>query len=265
MDLELKGRAAIVTGGSRGIGKAVALALAREGCDLAICARSKGPLEEAASDLATETGRKVLPIVCDTRDDEAITRFVDKAAEALGGIQILVNNAALAGGAPGAFEEVIDTAILQDFDEKVLGYLRCSQAAARHMKTAGWGRIVSVGGLPGRSPGGMVSAGLRNIAVVNLSKSMADHLGPFGVTVNVVNPGMTITEADLAEYEERAEQEGKTTDAIVAQLAEVTLTRHIPTAAEVAKVIAFLCSPAAVTITGEAINVSGSPSQDVHI
>ncbi len=265
MDLELKGRTAIVTGGSRGIGKAAALALAQEGCDLAICARSKRPLEEAAAEVAAATGRRVLPIVCDTRDGEAISHFVDQAAEALGGVQILVNNAALAGGAPGGFEEVVDSAVLQDFNEKTLGYLRSSQAAARHMKAAGWGRIVSVAGLPGRSPGGMISAGLRNIAVVNLSKSMADHLGAFGVTVNVVYPGMTITEEDLTEYEKQAAREGKTTDQIIARLAKATLTGHIPTAAEVAKVIAFLCSPAAVTITGEAINVSGGPSQDVHV
>lgn len=265
MDLGLEGRPAIVTGGSRGIGKATALALAQEGCDVAICARNKGPLEETAAELANKTGRRIVPIVCDTLNSNSVAQFVAEAAEQLGGVQILVNNAAMVGGAPGAFEDVVDTNILRDFDEKVLGYLRCSQAAAPHMKKAGWGRIVSVSGVAGRSPSDQVSAGLRNIGVVNLSKSMADQLGPFGITVNTVYPGMTITEADWADYEDQAKRQGRTADELVAEMATMTPTRHIATAPEVASVITFLCSPVAVTITGAAIDVSASPGLDVHL
>ncbi len=262
MDLGLKGKPAIVTGGSRGIGKAVARALAREGCDVATCARNRVPLEEAAAEIAAETGRRVLPIVCDTMNGEAIADFIDQAATEFGGVQILVNNAAFTLGAQGSFEDAVDTEILMDFDEKVLGYLRCAQAAAPHMKSAGWGRIVNVSGVTGRSPSALVSAGLRNIAIVNLSKSMADRLVPFGVTVNVVYPGPTITERYRAAHKE---QEGRTAEAVLADMADTMPSKHVATAEEVADVIAFLCSPVAVGITGAAIEVSGNPSHDVHL
>ncbi len=262
MDLGLKGRPAIVTGGSRGIGRSAARALAREGCDVAICARNRLPLEEAAAEIAAESGRRVLPVVCDTMDGEAIADFVAHAAAEFGGVQILVNNVAFTIGAPGTFEDVVDSEILRDFDEKVLGYLRCAQTAASHMKTAGWGRIVNVSGVTGRTPSALVSAGLRNIAVVNLSKSMADRLGPFGVTVNVVYSGTTITETYRAAHQE---QEGRTADEVLADLAETMPAKHVATAEEVANVIAFLCSPVAVGITGAAIEVSGNPSHDVHL
>ena len=265
MDLGLAGKPAIVTGGSRGIGKAVARALAREGCDVAICARNKGPLEAAAAELAAESGRRVLPIVCDTLDAAAVVNFVDQAAQAFGGVEILVNNAAFTMGAQGTFEDAVDTDILRDFDEKVLGYLRCAQAAAPYMKNAGWGRIVNVSGVTGRTPSKLVSAGLRNIAIVNLSKSMADQLAPWGVTVNTVYPGTTLTEAYDTRHAEQAQREGKTADQVLAELIESMPTKHVATADEVANAIAFLCSPVAVTITGSAISLSGNPSYDVHL
>ena len=93
MDLQLTGKKAIVTGASRGIGRAIARQLALEGCDVAICARTAGPLQEAAAALAHESGRKVVPIVCDTQNAEAIKRFVNTAARELGGLNIVINNA----------------------------------------------------------------------------------------------------------------------------------------------------------------------------
>ena len=264
MDLGIRGRQAIVTGGSRGIGKATALALAREGCDVAICARNEAPLQAAAAELRSDTGQTIFAMVCDTLDAESINRFVDRAAEELGGVQILVNNAARMGGSAGSIETVQDADILRDFEEKVVGYLRGSRAAIPYMKEAGFGRIINVSGGAGRSPGIQVSAGLRNIATVNLSKSLANDLGASGINVNAVYPGMTLTEDTLAIQEEQAAREGKSLDDIQAGLAERTAIKHIVTAAEVANVIAFLCSPLSIGITGEAISVMGGASQDVH-
>jgi NAD(P)-dependent dehydrogenase (short-subunit alcohol dehydrogenase family) len=133
MDLQLTGKKAIVTGASRGIGRAIARQLALEGCDVAICARTAGPLQEASTALAHESGRQVVPIVCDTLNADAIKHFVHTAARELGGIHIVINNAARVGGTPGTVETVSDMDVLRDFEEKVVGYLRTVQAAAPYL------------------------------------------------------------------------------------------------------------------------------------
>jgi NAD(P)-dependent dehydrogenase (short-subunit alcohol dehydrogenase family) len=265
MDLQLANKKALVTGGSRGIGKATARALALEGCDVAICARSEGPLQEAAAEISKETGRNIFPMVCDTMDPESIKRFVARSAEELGGLQIAVNSAARVGGTPGTIETVSDADVLRDFEEKVVGYMRVSQAAVPYMKEAGWGRIINVSGGAGRSPGMAVSGGIRNIGTSNLTKSMSNGLGQYGINVNCVYPGLTLTEATLASHMATAEREGISLEEQLARLAERTANRHVPTAEDIAKVIVFLCSPAAVAITGETIAAMGGTSQDVHV
>ena len=146
MDLQLTDKKAIVTGSSRGIGRAIARQLALEGCDVAICARTEGPLRQTATELARESGRKIVPIVCDTSNADSIKHFVTTAARELGGIHIVINNAARVGGTPGTIETVSDTDVLHDFEEKVVGYLRTVQAAVPYLKQAGWGRVVNISG-----------------------------------------------------------------------------------------------------------------------
>ncbi len=265
MDLGVQGRQAIVTGGSRGIGKATALALAREGCDVAICARNDGPLRESAAELRSETGQKIFAMVCDTLSPESINQFIERAAGELGGVQIPVNNAARVGRSGGTIETVQDADILRDFEEKVVGYLRGSRAAVPHMKAAGFGRIVNLSGGTGRSPGVQVRAGLRNIATINLTKSMANDLGAFGINVNAVYPGMTITEDTAMRHQEQAAREGTTVDQVMSEAVERSVIKHMVTAEEVANVIAFLCSPLAIGVTGEATSVMGGASHDVHV
>jgi NAD(P)-dependent dehydrogenase (short-subunit alcohol dehydrogenase family) len=265
MDMQLANRKALVTGGSRGIGKASALALAREGCDVAICARSEGPLQEAAAEIAKETGRKVFPMVCDTMNPQSIKDFVETSARELGGLHIVINSAARVGGTPGTAETVLDSDVLRDFEEKVVGYLRVSQAALPYMKEAGWGRIVNISGGAGRSPGMAVSGGIRNIGTSNLTKSMSNGLGQYGINVNCVYPGITLTEATLANHQATADREGVSLDTVLQRLAERTVNRHVPTAEDVANVVLFLCSPLSVAITGETIAAMGGTSQDVHV
>jgi len=264
MDLQLAGKPAVVTGGSRGIGRAIARRLALEGCEVAICARTEGPLRAAADEIARESGRKVLPITCDTMDPTSIKRFMARAAEELGGVQVLVNGAASVGGARGDIETVADDEILHDFEEKVVGYLRCAREAVPHMKRAGFGRIVNISGGAGRSPGSQISGGARNAATVNMTKALANALGPFGINVNAIYPGQTVTEATFERLGEQAAREDKTVEALMKEQAARTLIRHLVTADDIASVVAFLCSPLAVSITGEAIAVNGGGSADVH-
>lgn len=265
MDLKLLGKKAIVTGGSRGMGKAIARQLAREGCDVAIGARTEAPLRDAAAEIAQQTRRAVVPIVVDTLSGESINEFIRQAVDALGGVHILVNCAARVGGTiPDNMDVISDEQIVKDFEEKFLGYYRCARAAAPYMKQTGWGRIINLSGGAGRTPGTAISTPARNISCVALTKSLANTLGPFGINVNAIYPGTTMTEAVLERMRDQAERQGKTLDAHLEELRTRSPIRHLVTAEDMAYVVVFLCSPLAVSVTGEAISVSGGVNADMH-
>jgi NAD(P)-dependent dehydrogenase (short-subunit alcohol dehydrogenase family) len=152
LDLKLEGKKAIVSGGSRGIGKAIALQLAREGCDVAIGARNEGPLKETVDEIAKATGRKIAGFTVNTLDVGSIKAFVKQSADALGGVDIVINSAARVGGAAGDIEAIDEGEILRDFEEKTIGYLRVAREAIPYMKQNGWGRIINISGLAGRRP-----------------------------------------------------------------------------------------------------------------
>ncbi|HEU0074718.1 MAG TPA: SDR family oxidoreductase [Dehalococcoidia bacterium] len=264
MDLLLEGKRAIVTGGSRGIGKAIARQLAREGCDVALGARTEGTLKEAAAELSKETGRKIVPLTLDTMSVDSIKAFVKSAADALGGVEIVVNSAARVGGAQGDIETLDEQEILHDFEEKAIGYLRVAREAIPHMKTAGWGRIINISGSAGRSPGTNLSGGARNAAVIVLNKAWANALGKYNITVNAIYPGLTVTERTYDNLAEQAKAENKTVEELKQALDDRTLLKHATTAEDIAYFAAFLASPLAIGMTGEAIAVSGGQSTDVH-
>src|SRR5918911_3855257 len=209
MDLELAGKTAIVTGGSRGIGKAVARELAGEGVDIAVVARSADALRASAAELAEATGRRIVPIVADTGSDESVKAMVEQAASALGHLDILVNCAAQPGGQapPPRLAEITDEAFYSDVNIKVMGYLRCAREVAPHMLRQGWGRIINVSGLAARQTGSTIGS-IRNVSVVALTKNLAEELGRHGINVTVVHPGLTRTEATPHVVAARAEQLG---------------------------------------------------------
>ena len=263
MDLELDGKTAILTGGSKGIGKATAMELAREGVDLAICSRGSDALENAAAEVGQATGRRVVPIAADVTDRASVETMVERAASDLGRIDILVNNAAMPGGlVMGPLAEAQDEDLMADLNTKVLGYLRCARAAAPHMQLNGWGRIVNIAGLAARS-GGSIS-GMRNAAVVHLTKTLSAELGPHGITVNTIHPGTTRTERSGPAYEEeRAARQGVSVEEVERGVAEGIAIRRIVDAREIAYLVAFLVSPKAEAITGEAIAAGGGAGLSV--
>jgi NAD(P)-dependent dehydrogenase (short-subunit alcohol dehydrogenase family) len=265
MELELTGRAAIVTGGSRGIGRAVARQLAIEGADVAIVARGREALEAAADELAAETGRRIVPLVADTGDDASVRAMVAQAAEALGRIDILVNCAAKAGGQGPVprLPEITDAAFHEDMNVKVMGYLRCAREVAPHMQRQGWGRIVNVSGLAARQAGSTIGS-MRNVAVAAMTKNLADELGPHGINVTVVHPGTTRTEATARVVADRAAAQGVAPEEVERRMAEANVIRHMVDAREVAYVVAFLASPKSVAITGDAIAVGGGAPRAIH-
>lgn len=257
MDLELLGKRALVTGGSRGIGKAIALALATEGCDIVIAARGEDALRATATELSASTGRRVLPVVVDTSSPTSIEAMVAEAATVLGGIDILVNSAARPGGSqpPPKLAGITAEEFWEDMNVKVLGYLRCAQAVAPHMLTAGWGRIISISGLAARSTGSMVGS-MRNVAVAAMTKNLADELGPQGINVTVVHPGSTRTEASASKLTALADARGITIAEAERLMAYNSIGRMVD-AADVATVVAFLASPRSIAINGDAIAVGG--------
>jgi NAD(P)-dependent dehydrogenase (short-subunit alcohol dehydrogenase family) len=262
MDLELTGKRAIVTGGSRGIGRAIAQQLGEEGAQVVIAARDRATLESAAQQLAQITGARVEAVVADTRSDASVNELVARTAELLGGVDILVNNAAVPGGIGGRDGPLVAERenLANDFDGKVLGYLRCAQAAAPHMVRQGWGRIINIGGLSARQAGSL-SASVRNVAVAALSKTLADDLGRHGVNVNTVHPGATRTE----KLDERlaSTTDSEATNMLAEMAARVSIGRIVD-ATEVAWVVAFLASPRSVAINGDVIDCGGGSLGPIH-
>jgi NAD(P)-dependent dehydrogenase (short-subunit alcohol dehydrogenase family) len=242
VDLELAGKRALVTGGSRGIGKAIARVLGSEGVRIAIAARDADRLANAAADLEEATGQRVVTAQFEAGDDDSVRAMVAAAADGLGGLDILVNNAAQPGGtAPPNLAAVTTADFATDMNVKVMGYLRCAQQAAPLMAANGWGRIVNIGGLTAYTTVSMLSS-MRVIAAASLTKNLADQLGSAGITVNLVHPGTTRTEQITDER---------------AAAARGNVIGRLVDAEEIAWLVAFLCSPKGAAITGESIGCGG--------
>jgi len=271
MDLGLQGKHAIVTGGSLGIGKAIARELAREGADVVIAARSKDQLESTARELSTETGRRIFPIVADVTSREQVDSMVEQAAARLGGVHILVNSGSPPGGsatATGPIEGIVDEDLLQDFNVKYVGALRCARAVIPHMKRARWGRIINISGTNARNAGNL-SGGARNTSLVHLTKTLAVQLGRFGITVNCVHPGTTRTERTPRLLAARAKDLGVTPEeAERRDFAEDSprgnaICRMVD-ASEIAYVTAFLASDKSWAISGELVVATGGAGRSVY-
>jgi NAD(P)-dependent dehydrogenase (short-subunit alcohol dehydrogenase family) len=269
MDFGLRGKLAIVAGGSRGIGKAIARELAHEGVDLALVSRSMEQLQATARELEGETGRRVLTLVADVTSKEQVDRMVAQAAEQLGGLHILINSASLPGGtATGPIDTIKDEELLHDFDVKYMGALRCARAAIPYLKAQGWGRIINISGTNARTAGNL-SGGARNVALVHFTRTLAMQLGRHGITVNCIHPGVTRTERTPGLLATRAAQLGISPEEVEQRdFAEGSprgnAIGRMVDAAEIAYLTAFLASDKAWAITGELIVANGGTGQAVY-
>ncbi|WP_454858967.1 SDR family NAD(P)-dependent oxidoreductase [Rhizobium binxianense] len=259
MDLELQGKRALITGGSRGIGKAVARVLTEEGAHVALLARDGDRLSAAASEITAATDRRVAWVTGDTTQDGSLKDAITEAARLLGGdIDILVNAAAEPAGysKPPGLAAIEAETLLSEINTKVMGYIRCAQAVVPGMKARGWGRIVNISGQAALTTGSAIGS-IRNIGVAALTKNLADELGPFGINVTVVHPGITRTERTATRVAERAASSGCTPEAVEAQIASTNSINHLIDASEIAHIVAFLCSPKSRAINGDAIAAGG--------
>ena len=259
----LEGKAALVTGGSRGIGKATAYALASEGCAVAICARGAEALDAAAAEIGDATGAKVIGIRADMTDPDEIMDLVRDAAAGLGRLDILVNNAV--NSTSDRASRIPDEVILNHITTKIMGYIRCARECIPHMTAAGGGRIINIGGMAARnSSPGNPGSGVTNSAMSNYSKALADDVAADGILVNCIHPGSTRTERYMGLVAERAARANTTPDAVLAQsVAEIPIGRMIEPQ-DIANLAAFLCSDLAAAITGQTIAVDGGGGKGVH-
>jgi len=260
MEWGLSGRVAIVTGGSAGIGLSVARVLASQGVRVAIAARRQQLLERAVTEIERDTGRRVLAVSADTTVQEQVDQLVAQVARDHGRVDILANPSGLVRN---EIQYLDDGALLQDLNTKVVGYARCAKAVTPGMLERRWGRIINIGGLTGRASN--VISGMRNSAVCHMTKTLSDQLGPSGITVNAIHPGVVQTEHIVELFENEARKRGLTPADIEAEFSNSTPIRRIIRAEEVGYAVAFLASDLAAAITGESLAVDGGITRGIYL
>jgi NAD(P)-dependent dehydrogenase (short-subunit alcohol dehydrogenase family) len=257
LDLELGGKVAFVTGASKGIGRAVAEQLAREGAEVVITARTAEPLETAAKQITAATGSTIVPMAGDMSLMPDVQRCVDATLARFGKIDILVT---CAGSSPGGLlEDLTEDQWMSSLNLKFLGYVRSVRAVIPHMRVRGEGSIVLVVGNDGLKPSYWeMTAGVANAADINFASSVAEQYGRFGVRINTVNPGPVHTDRWDTLEKAFARDKGVTQDR-----AHELATRSIPFGricepGEVAALVTFLASPRASFINGAHIPIDGA-------
>jgi 3-oxoacyl-[acyl-carrier protein] reductase len=261
MDLELKGKKALVTGGSRGIGRATALALAREGAHVAIVGRDRAALDEAAGEIEADTSRRPIAVQADCMRAAEVTAMMETAAATLGGLDILVNSVGAAQG--GHFLELADDSWNESLSSKLMAQIRCCRQALPLLRDSR-GVIVNVTGQRGQQPDERaLPAGVTNAGLANFIVGLAQAEAPHGVRVVGVSPGPVETRRIQSIFETEARLTGMSVDAVRARwIAQVPLGR-IACVEEVADVIVFLASPRAGYISGTVIQVDGASTRGV--
>jgi NAD(P)-dependent dehydrogenase (short-subunit alcohol dehydrogenase family) len=156
-----------------------------------------------------------------------------------------------------------DDAFYSDVNIKIMGYVRCAREVAPYMQRQGWGRIISLGGMAARTTGAMITT-IRNVAVVSMTKNLADELGPYGINAVAVHPGTTRTEGTAARWAQQAERDGISLEEIERRIAEGNSIHRVIDARDVANVVTFLASPKSVAINGDVIGAAGGVPRMVY-
>jgi 3-oxoacyl-[acyl-carrier protein] reductase len=254
MDLGLRGKVVLLTGGSAGIGKAAARLFAEEGAHVVIASRTARNLEDAAQELRKETGAKVEPIVCDIRDPDAIDALLARAVEQFGGLDVVVNNAGAA--LPKPYAEASDQDWHDVLGYKLLGYVHTAVKALPYLRERGGGRIINVTGSAGREPNPWTtSTGIINAGLGNFTKTLSSQVAKDNILVNAVSPGPI----DTGRWTGITGGQRQAADNLVAQVP----LKRLGQPDEVAAAIVFLASSRASYITGACLTVDGGRCNSV--
>jgi 3-oxoacyl-[acyl-carrier protein] reductase len=247
----LAGRVALVTGAARGIGAATAERLAADGADVALLDLDADAAAYTAKEIADATGRRTLGLGADVTDGDQVTTAVDRVAEKLGSLGILVNNAGITR------DNLLFKMSDADWDSVIAVHLRgfflTTRAAQRHMVAAKWGRIISLSSVSALGTRGQVNYSAAKAGLQGATRTLAIELGPFGITANAVAPGFVVTEMTA----QLAERLGTTLEKFTEERAAITPVRRAGTPADIAGIIAFLASDDASFITGQTIYADG--------
>lgn len=257
MDYHLSGRVALVNAASKGLGRAIAQALANEGARVVISSRDRSQIERAAKEIASSSGCEVLAVVADVSLPESADHLVQAAVERFGGLDILINNS---GGPPGGrFDDFGDAQWQDAFELLLLNVVRMVRASLPHLRSSGRGRIINVASTSVRQPiPGLILSNSLRAGVAGLAKTLADELAVDQITVNMVLPGRILTDRLRGLFDERARHQGVDVDDLVrAEVGKETPLGRVGEPADLADLVVFLCSEAASYITGQTIAVDG--------
>ena len=257
MDLGIKGRSAIVTGASRGIGRETARQFLEEGVRVTICGRNAQTIDKARTELAAQTGGEVHAVVADMTKEGDIAQLVESAKQKFGTVDILVNNAGQMYS--GRFAAMTDAGLKEQFETKIFGFLRTIRLVYPIMKARKWGRIVNLIGGAGKEPDPyMFGSGITNSGLLNITKSLSTEFGEDNVLVNAVCPGWVATNLWQRNAQGLAAELGaKTEDEARRLAARKNSLNRFGKPEELANAIVFLCSERASYITGVSLNLDG--------
>ncbi len=263
MDLGLKDKVAIITASSKGLGKACALGLAREGAKVVICARNKDELEKAKIEIENLTNDEILSVQADVTNYDDIKKLVKSTVEKFGTVHILVTNA---GGPPaGYFENFSDDDWENAFRLNFLSTVRLIREVLPYMKSQNWGRIINITSVTVKQPiDNLILSNAIRMSVLGLAKTLALQLAKYNILINNVAPGYTLTDRVKFVIEQRAKDTGKTFDEVKSELAKDIPLGRLAEPEELANVVVFLASEKASYITGATIPVDGGWIRGVY-